>query len=75
MKNIGHAAAVLEAAPAGDDAGAAQEVARVVPGHADGDDVGLPLNGLLQLQNGQVVLKGGRLVVLVYHHPFHLRAN
>ncbi len=32
----------------------------------------LSLDGLLQLQDGQVVLEGGRLVVLVDDHPFHL---
>ena len=75
MENIGDAAAIFQAAPARDDAHAAQKVAGVVPRHADGDDVRLALYGLLQLQNGQVILKGGRLVVLVNHHPFHLKEH
>ena len=43
-----------------------------LPGHTDGDHVGLSLDGVFQLKDCNVVLKGGSLVVLVDHHPFHL---
>jgi hypothetical protein len=73
VQYIRNAAAVLKPAPARDDANVAEEVACVVPWHADGDNVRLSLYRLLQLQDGQVVLKGGRLVVLVDDHPFYLK--
>ena len=44
----------------------------ILPGHTDGDNMRLPLNGVFEFKNRDVVLKGGRLVVLVNHHAFHL---
>ncbi len=72
VQNIWHTATVLQAAPARHNAHAAKEVPGVVTWHADGNYVWLSLDGLLQLQEGQIVLKGGRLVVLVDDHTFHL---
>ena len=72
MEDVGHAAAIFQPAPAGHNAHAPQKVPGIVARHTDGVHVGLALDGLLQLQDGQVVLKVGRLVVLVDHHPLHL---
>ena len=69
---------VLEAAPARDDAHPAEEALLapgVCPGHADGHHVRLPLYRALQLQDRDVVLEGGRLVVLVDHHSLHLHTG
>ena len=71
---------VLEAAPAGDYPHPAEESLLapgpgVCPGHADGHHVRLPLYRALQLQDRDVVLEGGRLVVLVDHHSLHLHTE
>lgn len=55
-----------------DDDGRAVIIILILPGHTDGDNMRLPLNWVFEFKNGDVVLKGGRLVVLVHHHTFHL---
>ena len=65
---------IRKTSPPGDDSRLALELVCEFR-HADGHDVGLPLDVGLQLEDGDVVLEGGRLVVLVDHHPLHLHTG
>lgn len=60
----------VDAAPAGDVRRAADE-AGVVLRHADGQDVGLELDGLVEAQHGQVVLEGPRVELRVAGDELH----
>ena len=63
---------VLQPTPASHDSHPTNEGFVVFFGHTDWYNMWLSLNGNLQLQYCNVILKCWSLVVLVYHHSLHL---
>lgn len=65
---------VFQSSPSGDRGHAPRKVVVVVR-HAYGHDVQIVADGRLELQQSDVVLERGRVVLSVHDHAFHVLAD